>query len=206
MDIETGARMIVEFSGKKRMNCNYVGQVQDEFVLLQVPMSPGIRDRFCVGTYLQFRFLRNGMIVSFGAQILSYQASPASLVFISYPRDFSEYNLRRESRVRCHFPATLSIMGSPYSGNIVDISPKGCRFVFDVSPMPGIEEKKPVSGYYSTMEGLKNYDFKGEIMMRRVRGVNKGLGIRFTGKVALPVGLKDYFQDMADIWDEAGEL
>ena len=174
MDIETGARMIVEFSGKKRMNCSYVGQVQDEFVLLQVPMSPGIRNRLRPGTYLQFRFLRNGRIIGFGAEILSYQASPASLVFISYPSEFSQYNLRQEDRVQCRFPATLSVMGHPHSGSIVDISPNGCRFVFDGIPTPATEEKMPVSGYFSTMEGRKTYDFKGTVMLRRTRGGEQG--------------------------------
>lgn len=199
MEIETGSRMIVEFTGKKRMNCTYVGQIQDEFLLLQVPMSPGIRDRLRPGTFLQFRFLRDGKIIGFGADIMSYQASPASLVFISYPSDFSEFNLRQEGRVECRFPATLSIIGRPHTGIIVDISPSGCRFVFDETPMPKTEEKMPVSGYFSTMEGGHSYDFKGDIVMRRVRGVNKGLGIKFSGSVELPDKVKGIFQDLAEM-------
>ena len=197
MEIETGSRMIVEFSGKKRMNCTYVGQIVDEFLLLQVPMAPGIRDRLRPGTFLQFRFLRQGKIIGFGADIMSYQASPASLVFISYPSEFSEYNLRQEGRVECRFPATLSIMGRPHAGVIMDISPSGCRFVFDETPMPKTEDKMPVSGYFTTMESSQSYDFKGDIVMRRVRGVNKGLGIKFSGSVSLPDGIKNVFQDLA---------
>lgn len=206
MEIETGARMIMEFSGKQRMNCSYVGQVQDEFLLLQVPMSPGIRNRLLPGTYLQFRFLRNGRIIGFGAEILSYQASPASLTFISYPTDFSEYNLRQEDRVECRFPATLSVEGKPYSGKIVDISPNGCRFVFDAEVIPQTEDKMDVSGYFSTMEGKATYEFKGRVMMRRSNGNNKGFGIRFAETIDLPEGLKEYFQGMADMRDEAEVL
>lgn len=196
MDIETGSKMIVEFSGKQRMSCQYVGQIQDEFILLQVPMSPGIRTRLRPGTYFQFRFLREGRIIGFGADIISYQASPASLVFISYPQEFSEYNLRQEGRVKCHFPATLSLVGRPHKGSIVDISPNGCRFVFDEWPMPKTEEKMPVSGYFTTMEGSTTYDFKGDIMMRRTSGANKGLGIKFSDTIPLPEGVKDFFQEL----------
>lgn len=206
MDIENGSRVIVEFSGKQRMNCRYVGQLLDEFLLLQVPMSPGIRSRLTPGTYLQFRFLRDGKIIGFGAEIISYQATPASLAFISYPNDFSEYNLRHEGRVTCMFPATLSLMGKPHSGRIVDISPHGCRFVFDEFPMPKTEEKMPVSGYFRTMEGGTNYDFKGDIMTRSTQGANKGLGIKFSGDIRLPDGITEHFQELAEMRDEAKKM
>ena len=192
MDIDSGSRMIVEFSNKERFNCLYVGQVEDEFVLLKTPMTPGIRNRLIEGAFLQFRYLREGRIIGFGAEVLRFQAAPASLVFISYPREFSEYNLRNEGRLECRFPGGVVVKGSCHSGHVVDISPNGCRFTFDHG-MPDTRGLKEIGGWFATMEGGKKYDFQGDIVARRVSGNQKRLGIRFTGDIVLPDGVNEYF-------------
>jgi len=199
MKIEHGSRMIVEFSNKERMNCRYVGQSEDEFVLLKVPMVPGIRERMAQGTFLQFRYLHDGKLIGFGADVLRFQASPTPLVFLSYPKEFSEHNLRQEGRVECRFPTTVAAGGETYTGYIVDISPSGCRFKFNADTNVTLNEDAVVSGSYTTMEGKTTYKFKGEVKASDIKSPSKWLGIMFEKGVALPEGVQAYFDKMADV-------
>lgn len=202
MELAVGSRMIAEFSTKERMNCQFVGASPNEFVVLKVPMVPGIRERFAEGVFIQFRYLNDGKIIGFGADILKYQASPASLVFLSYPTEFSEYNLRNEGRVECLFPTTIAVSGTTCQGNIVDINTNGCRFVFQGGVAPKMEENASVSGSFATMEGDKKYEFKGVVAASKLKGDDKWLGIKFEGEVQLPEGVQAYlkkFEEMRDI-------
>ncbi|BDQ36726.1 hypothetical protein SYK_10860 [Pseudodesulfovibrio nedwellii] len=198
MHIESGSRIIVEYADKERMNCRYVGQSKGEFILLKVPMMPGIRERLAKGTHLQVRYLGAGRIVGFSVDVIFYQAAPVSLVFLSYPTEFVEHNLRQEDRMTCHFPATVSIDEDVYGGHISDISPGGCCIVLADASILELNDKAPVAGTFQTMDGQKPYSFTGEFMTRCEAGPLQGLGVRFQGDVTLPAGVLAFFSEMAD--------
>lgn len=205
MHIESGSRIIVEYADKERMNCRYVGQSKGEFILLKVPMMPGIRERLVKGTPLQVRYLGAGKIVGFSVDVILYQAAPVSLVFLSYPIDFIEHDLRKEDRMACHFPATVSIDEEVYGGHISDISPGGCCFVLADVSILNLKERMPVAGSFQTMEAQRPYSFTGEFVTLCSAGHHQGLGIRFKGEVKLPDGVSTFFSEMADAEKKSGE-
>jgi len=199
MDIHIGARMIVEFSNKERMNCRFIGLDKDEFLVLKVPMVPGIRERMGEGAFHQFRYLKDGKIIGFSAEVLRYQASPASLAFISYPTEFTEYNLRHQGRVECRFPTELAVNETMCSGFIVDISSGGCKFLFEGNVGLKIEDKSSVAGTFVTMEGDKKYSFSGTVTALQSVGDERGLGIKFESDVDLPEGVQDRLKQIEDM-------
>jgi len=146
-----------------------------------------------------------GKIIGFSVKVLHYQATPVSLVFLSYPIELIEHNLRKEGRLDCRLPATISIDEEVYGGYISDISPGGCCFVLDDVSILDMKDKSIVTGTFKTMEGQKSYTFTGEFVTRCVSGSNQGLGIRFKGDVALPDGVLDFFSEMADVEHETGK-
>ena len=189
MEIDVGSRVIAEFSRNDRVQCLYVGMLAPEFLIIKTPMTPGIRDRFAEGLFVQFRCLKEGKILSFGAEVLRYQASPASLVFISYPKDMSEYNLRKEGRIECHFPTEFNLDGAKVSGHIEDISPGGCRFVCKGKRLPKTHEKAVVNGHFTTLESERRYEFTGVIMAQQISGGVQSVGIKFRD-ADLPDGVR----------------
>lgn len=199
MDIDLGCRMIVEFPNKERMNCQFVGMAVDEFLLLKVPLTPGIRDRMGKGVNLQFRYLSHGKIVSFRADVLLFQATPASLVFVSYPFDTIDYNLRKEGRIECNFPTELSVGQKTATGRITNINPSGCKFVFDKGSEVPTRAGAPVSGHFVTMEGERKYDFQGEIMTVKSVSNRRSLGIRFDSEIALPEKLQEILNQSREL-------
>lgn len=199
MDIDIGARVIIEFSNKQRLTAHFAGLSRDEFVLLRVPMTAGIREQLDEGVYLQFRYLKDGKIISFGAEILRFQASPSSVVFISYPIEFSEYNLRREGRVECRFPAVIAVSKTSYTGHFVDISAKGGKFIFEGEGAPEVKEKTSVSGTFTTMEVNREYTFTGVIMEREPEGTERVVGIKFEEEIELPEGVRERLKQIEDV-------
>lgn len=204
MDIEIGSRVIVEFTGKERMTCHFLGLERDEFIILKVPMVPGIRERMGEGAFLQFRYLRKGQIVSFGGEILRYQATPASIVFVRYPTDFSVYNLRSQGRIECRFPTELALAGTSYPGFIVDINRQGCKFMFSGGQATKPEDGASVSGFFKTMEGDRKYEFSGTVASVQTVDDARALGITFEGDVELPKGASELLANLDEMQRAAG--
>lgn len=193
LDIDIGCRMIIEFPNKERMNCQFVGLLLDEFVLLKVPLTPGIRDRLAEGVSIYCRYLKSGKIISFRSEVLRHQPYPVSLAFISYPFASQAHNLRKECRLDCNLPAEMAVGGRQTKGVIVDISPGGCKFVFSPENMLATKEGVSAVGTFRTLEGDTNYDFKGEVVALQNNGTS--LGIRFNGDVELPEGLQQLLEN-----------
>ncbi len=206
MDIDLGCRMIVEFADKERMNCQFVGMAVDEFLLLRVPLSPGIRDRMGEGVGLHCRYLKKGKIISFRAEVLRHQAFPVSLAFIGYPTSISEYNLRKVGRIACNFPARLASGEKVSTGHIVDISPSGCRFVSDEGSEFSPRIGATVAGTFVTMEGGKDYEFKGEVKALQKKNSKSALGIHFDGKVLLPEKLQELLGECCQLTGDDSAL
>ncbi len=202
MEIDLGSRMIVEFMNKDRMNCRFVGMAIDEFLLIRVPLTPGIRDRMAEGVTLQFRYLKTGKIISFRADVLRHQAFPVSLAFITYPTKTVEHNLRKEGRIECNFPTEIVIGGENGVGRIDDINHSGCKFIFASSSDLPAKVGASVGGSFVTMEGEKRYGFKGEIMALHNMGAEIALGLRFEGKVELPEKLQELLEQCCALTDD----
>lgn len=202
MDIDLGSRMIIEFANKDRMNCQFIGLLKDEFLLIKVPLTPGIKDRMAEGVSLYCRYLKAGKIISFRADVLRHQVAPVSLAFLSYPSVMQEHNLRKEGRVECNLPTKLAVGGRASTGRIVDINTGGCRFVFDEGSEIATKEGISANGSFVTLEGSKDYEFKGTVAA--IQNGGSSLGIRFEGEVALPEKLQELLDDCCTLADEEG--
>lgn len=200
MDIQPGTRMIVEFPNKDRLNFRYVGESEDEFIILKMPVNASQDERMAEGGRLRLHYFMDGKMVGFESTVLSCQATPVPLVFLSFPHDFMELPLGSEARVACWFPATVAVGRTSISGHIVDMSPEGCRFIVGKGGVADLGENTRLSGTFRTMQGQKEYDFRGRVTRLRVTGLDKGLYIAFEGNVELPQGI---MTNLAALLDES---
>lgn len=205
MDIRLGCRMIIEFSRQERMNCRFVGMSHNEFLLLRVPLNPGIRERIAEGMVLQFRYLNGGRIMSFQADVLRYQASPSSVVFISYPQTVHEHNLRKEKRFECDMPTELKAGSKTVSGHIKDINHSGCKFVSKKGEELSVELETSVSGSYETLEGAKCYNFSGVVKLVERENGHQMLGIKFDSDVVFPDKLNTLINECCVLPEEQSD-
>ncbi|MEF2146081.1 MAG: flagellar brake protein [Desulfovibrionaceae bacterium] len=133
MDVSIGVNVLMESMGAAdRVKCVLQGYSRDEYLILRLPLTAGIRARVPDGALLTFRYLNRGKLISFRANVMRYLAVPFSLLFVTYPKRFEAHDLRSEERLFCHFPATLRRGQKVFHGLMLDLSHGGCRFFPDV--------------------------------------------------------------------------
>lgn len=203
MDIEIGASVLMEFFGiKERMKCQFVGLSGTDFLVLRVPLTPGVRDRLREGNMLTFRYLHQGALVGFRSEIIHYMAAPFSLLFVSYPMEIQTQHLRGSQRVVCNFPAVVESGKRQIKGVISDISAGGCRFIYE--PPTGVEFNirpgESLSGRFHLLEKTQDYPFRARVVSVGLSGGKRFAGLRFDlAQTRLPDSLRDYIDEIAQL-------
>jgi len=113
----------------ERLPALLVGQMPGRYLIVTRPTAVGV-DRFTkIGTAVKVIHLFEGSIYGFAATIIGHSDSPARLLFISYPEQIEQVELREHARLSAQIPATLSSSAENHTGIVWDLSLGGCRFV-----------------------------------------------------------------------------
>lgn len=98
----------------------------DSLILKADDWSPDkFRGAIEVGKHVVGRYLLGGRVYGFRAASLGLSAAPRQLLFIKYPDDVQEHNLRAAERVACSLPTKVHIDGSSVDALVVDLSLQG---------------------------------------------------------------------------------
>lgn len=130
MELPIGHEMLVQFEGEKaRFKSTYYGQKPEEFLIIQMPGIPGIREKLLNGGRLVIRYLVGGRVYGFKAHSQGHVVRPCPLIFLSYPQSVESLNLRKSERVNTFLDAKGSIDGVIMDGVILDLSAGGCMLL-----------------------------------------------------------------------------
>jgi c-di-GMP-binding flagellar brake protein YcgR len=129
VDIERGAKVQLVFPGDEERVCGImVGLCPDAYLILAIPFTSAIKKKAIKKHVVTGRYVHCGTVYGFRAMVMNYIVDPASLLFLEYPSHVEVLELRREPRVSCLYPATLSRDDeTPRTGILTDLSPSGCR-------------------------------------------------------------------------------
>ena len=135
LPLEIGTRIIVSINdlhgADERIIGDLVGLVHFEYLILRLPLVPGIRSRLVDGISATVRLVTNGELCGFQSPIISHVAKPSLLLFLEYPETIEKLILRQHKRVQCILPVQLSSRHGDASGVIIDLSRSGCRVAVD---------------------------------------------------------------------------
>ena len=130
LNIELGNPLLIHSEGLEApVKSALIGLESHKYLIIQIPLVPEFQDRLSENQILKISYVTLGMTYEFEAAVLGYTLKPFKLLFLSYPESVQEADMRRESRVNCHIPATASINQTPLNGVITDINNHGCRFI-----------------------------------------------------------------------------
>lgn len=187
-----------------RIKCHAVGYLKDEYVVLKLPLVPGIRTRVPEGSMLTFRYLQRGRLITFRSVVKHYIATPYSLLFVTYPHRFEQHDLRREQRFTCNFPAILSFSEREYKGLLLDFSTGGCRFFFDAqytTPPVNLRKGSRVRGEFRPPNS-EPLEFKAEVASLEGYKQTHTVSLRFGAEDAvLPPELAAYMSETQVLLD-----
>ena len=130
LPLELGIEFRVEMAGITRAGYQLIGCLENEYLILkqegQVIQSDMINLK--PGTQLVVRYIYKGKVIGFRSSILVHTTVPDKLVFIKYPKEFADHNVRSSPRIECLLPAKLIYTNNNLAGTIIDMSFSGCSW------------------------------------------------------------------------------
>ncbi|OLN25907.1 hypothetical protein DVDV_3026 [Desulfovibrio sp. DV] len=137
-----GTRLILEVTGlPEKFASACVGHARGRFVVTQMPVLPETtREAFYQMLYpdnaVIVRYLHEGTVVGFTAQVIKCIQIPFPLIFLTFPKRLESHDLRRHPRVSCCLPGQAVINGEGVAGMVLDLSHSGCLFSATVPDTP----------------------------------------------------------------------
>lgn len=125
-----------------RLKVPLIGYELGKYIILKYPKGANTseyNDVLVEGNVLIVRYLMEGSkgeCFDFRSAIKSITHYPEKLLFLEYPKEIENRQLRMQQRASIHLPAVIMLEGSSdnkatkISGIIGDISAKGCGFTF----------------------------------------------------------------------------
>ena len=127
--IDLGCPLFLQCKGQKdRFKSRLIGFLPGEYLIIATPNVPGIRNILTAYEGVLVRYIHQGEVFGFRADVIGSITAPFHLTFLACPARVERINLRKAPRIDCHIPATLTAGKQSFSGMILDISIAGCRF------------------------------------------------------------------------------
>lgn len=127
--IDLGCPLFLQCKGQKdRFKSRLIGFLPGQYLIIATPNVPGIRNLLATHEGVLVRYIHQGEVFGFRADVIGTITAPFALTFLACPVRVERINLRKAPRIDCHIPATLSAGKMSVSGMILDISIAGCRF------------------------------------------------------------------------------
>jgi c-di-GMP-binding flagellar brake protein YcgR len=134
LNIGLGTQLQVQLAGMdSQFKSIMIGMSPEEYLLIKLPMMPGILSKLYQGNRVIIRYVYSGSVYGFSSTVLHFITKPSPLLFLIYPKIIEILELRDSKRVDCFFPGRIKIQEKDFQGMIVDISTGGCRFSIDAS-------------------------------------------------------------------------
>lgn len=143
--IVVGNKVMMELAGiKDKLQSFFVGYINKRYVIISFPLVPEVNrplllEHLYKGNTMTVRYIHSGTVLGFSTEILHVAFTPYPLLFLKYPERIESFNLRKDDRVDCLFPAMLVLRGVSLPGALSDISRSGCNIV-----LPSSDETQPL--------------------------------------------------------------
>lgn len=188
--LNPGSEVLLEIESLKlRIKCMLVGMETGQYIIVRLSpndlignfRSEAVREKPVI-----VRYLFQGAVYGYRAEVLNIVTVPARLFFLSYPQKIEELALRSDSRYECILPAYTMFGNDIAEMVIVDLSMEGCQCMIrtkagDEKLYGLIQVNKTIDIRVQFPGGDGKYELKG-----KVRNISKGsdrimLGVMFEG-------------------------
>ena len=132
LSAEIGTEMQAELSNVEgRIKLTLLGILSGQYLIYQIPKSllkATTSSVFATASVIKIRCISRGIAFGFTAPIISFLKHPDLLLFVKYPENIQKQAIRKNQRVKCLLPATITQATASISGTIADLSSSGCHF------------------------------------------------------------------------------
>ncbi len=184
MELSVGIEIVLEIEGIEiKLHSFITGIHHGQYIMIECPKMTGIDTKLYGGNIVKVIYLHSGKIYVFQAKILNFIKIPSRLIFLSYPESVEIRQLRKEQRVNCFLVASVRGVNqtAEYSGMVIDISIKGCKFV-TTNPLRSLQPLQSGNKMELLLEFPGSKDavfFPGELRSITQEGSRTSIGIEF---------------------------
>ncbi len=188
--VKIGQRFDLELldQRKSRCSCELVGYKAGKYVLFRID-DDMLPERFFInGLTVVCRFLVEdsvGECFAFKSELLQLMRFPDKLVVVSFPALIQRRALRNEKRNSIFIPASVRLdlevvqHARTFQGHLIDVSSRGCRFLFDPSHQGSKVNLAPVVLHITCEKVGINQQIQGEVRNSRLEERGLSIGIQF---------------------------
>jgi c-di-GMP-binding flagellar brake protein YcgR len=126
--LEAGLPILVEVAGRTSLDTRVVGFETGNYIIVKHTNDRG--SEIEVGNSCNAKLIHEGVIYTFGAEVLATLTSPSPLIFLKYPPRIDMVQLRKDRRYSVNIPAVFHDNTQKFMINVTavkDISMQGCR-------------------------------------------------------------------------------
>ena len=185
LPLEIGSRVKLEFPHlDRRFESTIVGMLQDHYLILTNPQPLADMDeKVSLEQRVIIKYVHNGRVWMFKAQLLKTVEAPYQLLFFEYPVVLHYHELRESKRRAIFIPCTFHMAEEPeLYGILIDLSMTGalCRIRHKAQPLPQIGITGDIM-LRCLMPGLKEEQkLSGTIRNLAIDTAETRIGIEFT--------------------------
>ncbi len=167
--MQIGTTLKIQLEGSQsRLTSELIGVDEGKYLIIKMPpiQSMGTAaSSLYKGSDIVVRYMHKGTVFGFKSRIISFITNPVKLMFLAYPKNIENQNLRSHKRIDCHLPANIKIAHNTVEGIVTDLSKEGCLFTVKMLniqntadllqigneiglsfQIPGVEEKLTITG------------------------------------------------------------
>lgn len=129
----------------RRHKSTLIGKDHDHFLIVKAPATES-REQFREETEIVIRYVYEGSIYGFKSQIILAIEEPIDVLFIKFPKEIEDYNLRSHKRFECHLPSRIQVRTRHQGRKLIfrgitnDLSKGGCRVLISQTELEWVNE------------------------------------------------------------------
>ncbi|MBF0100393.1 MAG: flagellar brake protein [Desulfobacterales bacterium] len=184
LEVDIGTELNIGFEGISiQVTSTLVGMITNEYLIISPPNPlSSIKPKLFPGNIVVIKFLFNGNIYVFKTKIIEYISKPQKLVFLEYPSEMIQKNIRSVPRTSCYIPCNIKFKRAVHIGVITDISENGCGNCIKVLPVnrnfiPIKEDQVQLECQF--FGAMDEFEIKGSVRNIQKKGAKYIVGIRF---------------------------
>ncbi|MFH1134740.1 MAG: PilZ domain-containing protein [Pseudomonadota bacterium] len=201
---DIGTVMLTAFARDSHpLKALFVGVEPGGYMILRYPPGAPVNDHLYEGNHLVIKFVHAGKVYGFQSRVKGYIFKPGLILgVISYPDAVETIELRKEQRVDFFVPAELEAGAEKLKGFVVDISPGGCKFAFELqneTPPFDFENIKKAFISFQLVGREGDWTFSCQIKKVTAEPRSVSLGLQFEKvEASITEGIRRYVNQVAD--------
>ena len=177
--IELGTDLLLESrtSGQSAAT-QLIGMQVGQYLIVHISDLQWVRNLISVNDSLHAKYILADDMFRFETTILKILDEPDNLLFLDYPQEVKNYNVRSNQRIECFLSVKIAMENLILDGIITNISKNGCLCSVDNSQDIDLSNMQPLTLKFPYAQ-LETLAIKGEIQNIRLKDSNACLGILF---------------------------